>query len=178
MKLIIRRAPLLLLGLAVLVPCAGESFLLVGEETVDGIRQTRPLASIEGIMAVVFESGQIIFDTGALEVAVDWQTRNFSEPLALAVEGRADYVMAARVDSRLIAESDESRSFSSRARYFLLDADAGMLKGSGELELSNLGQEIEMPYPELQYQLGTAVAHELLRLWREGMDKERKINKS
>jgi hypothetical protein len=159
-----RRVWLLLMSLAVLCPCAGESFLLVGEETVDGIRQPRPLASAEGIMSAVFEDGQIIFDTGALEVAVDWEARGFSEPLALAVQGRADFVMAAVIDSHLIAAA-EPPGFLSRARFYLLDA-AGEFAASGELELSNLGREEELPYAALQYQLGTEIGRRLLILWR------------
>jgi hypothetical protein len=181
MKLMKRCVWALLLGGAVLFPCAGESFLLVGEEILDGIRQDRPLSSVEGIMSAVFESGQIIFDTGALEVAVDWEARGFDEPLAMATEGRADYIMAACIDSRLIAGSAEYQSFTSRARYYLLDTAAREITGSGELELSNLGQEPELSYAELQYRLGVELGHALLRLWREGnrgMDKERKINKS
>jgi hypothetical protein len=156
----------LLLGLAVLSPCSGESFLLVGEERVDGIRQPLPLASTEGIMATVFESGQIIFDTGTLDVDVDWDARGFTEPLALAVEGRADFVMAAEIRSRLIAEDAGQKSFASRARYYLLDVAGSNLTGSGELELSNQGREEEMPYQELQYQLGKEIGLRLLRIWR------------
>jgi hypothetical protein len=162
-----RRACILLMSLAVLFPCAGESYLLVSEEIVDGIRQPRPLPSREGIMAAVFESGRIIFDTGALEVAVDWDARQFADPLVLAIEGRADFVMAAVVRSRLIAEEGERRSFESRARFYLLETSTRELVGSGELELSNLGREEELPYAALQQRLGEKIGLELLRLRQE-----------
>ena len=174
-----KRAILLLSALLTLgaLRARSETFMLLVEELRDGSAAGRPLASEEGIMARMFELGQVTFDSGPYTPQADWNRLEFQEPLELAREGRAHYLAAIRIHSQTLgsvsaAEGPAQRSFAqirAQARYYLWSAPSGKLLWSGESALDNLGRERELPYEPLLFQLGDLLARELVRLAAVGL---------
>ena len=152
--------------LALLIPFQGQgdTFLLVTEELSNGDEQSAPFPAREGLMSFIFDQGHIIFDIGALEVVVNWDELGFQEPLRLAREGLARFVIAARIRSQLSSE-EQPPLIDSEASFFLLDADSSKLIGSGSISLNNHGREEELSYSDLLYALGEKIGSELLKLW-------------
>ena len=157
---------ILLMALAITLPIYGETFLVIAEEIRNGEACPQPLPSKEGLMTALFDQGHIIFDTGAYTVRVDWDYLGFSEPLTIAREGGARFLMATLIESQLQKQSGESARIGSSAHYFLLDVNSSTLIGTGKLFMDNNGQEEELNYDAMLFSLGEKLADELLRLWK------------
>ncbi len=157
----------LLMVLAIISPIHGDTFLIITEETQNGEAFPQPFPSKEGLMTVLFDQGHIIFDTGAYAAKVDWDHLSFSEPLDIARQGGAHFLIAARIESQLQKKSDKAVRIVSRALYFLLDVDNSALLGRGVLSMDNYGQEEELNYNTILFSLGKKLADELLRIWEE-----------
>ncbi len=151
-----------------------ETFMLLVEELFDGSAEGQPLASEEGLMARMFELGQVTFDSGPYRPEVDWGRLEFAEPLSQAREGRAHYLAAIRVQAQTLgsvpaADGPPGRMLAqlrAQARYYLWNAQDDILLGQGEYAMDNRGREQELPYATLLFQVGDMVARELVRMSR------------
>jgi hypothetical protein len=178
-----KKALLLLSISAILVLGApgarAETFMLLVEELHDGIAAGQPLASEEGLMARMFELGQVTFDSGPYAPEADWAQLQFREPLELAREGLAHYLAAVRVQAQTLgsvpaADGPPGLTFAqvrAQAQYYLYDAGSGDLLEGGESTLDNLGREQELPFDALLFQTGDLTARELVKLSRRGTAK-------
>jgi hypothetical protein len=173
---------LLLLSAILVLGASGaraKTFMLLVEELHDGSAAGQPLASEEGVMARMFELGQVTFDSGPYVPEADWAQLQFQEPLELAREGLAHYLAAIRVQAQTVgsvpaADGPPGRTFAqvrAQAQYYLYDAQSGALLQSGQSWLDNLGREQELPFETLLFQLGELVARELAKLSRPGTAK-------
>ena len=90
--------PLLFLTLCSL-PCFAQTFMIVATEIRDGEQLSRPFPSQEGMIEGMFDSGFVSFDTGLYAPEVDWREMDFREPLEIARQGLARYLLAAEVRS-------------------------------------------------------------------------------
>ena len=167
--------PLLALLLPFFLPTAvgAETYMLLVEERRDGQAKTAPLPSLEGLMAGMFELGQVTFDTGPYHPEADWARQRFTEPLAIAREGGAHYLSTVWIECRSLSAEDASPStapsaFEATAACSLWGAGTGLLLGRSERVLDNRGRERELPLESLLFRLGELCAEELTRLARPG----------
>jgi len=157
--------PLLVL-LAALAPA--ETVMLLVDERLDGEPAARPLASLEGLMAGMFEAGFVTFDPGPYQPEADWERQQFAEPLELARDGAAHYLATVRVESRTLegGEAHPPAVYRALAAFCLWQTGSGQLLGRGELALDNQEREREVTYQALLFETGERVARELARLAR------------
>jgi hypothetical protein len=94
-----KKAVLLFLLILVSISCRGETFFVLVSEIRDGKELGRPSASQEGVIEAMFDLGFISFDSGPYRPAVNWTTMDFREPLAIARQGLAQFILAAEVRS-------------------------------------------------------------------------------
>jgi hypothetical protein len=165
-------AIVLLFSILVCLPCFGETFLVMVREIRDGEELARPFASQEGMLEAMFDLGFVSFDTGLYAPAVDWAAMDFQEPLTIAREGRAQYVLAAEVCSTtekrdLQSEADGAADGDLKPRlvidtsvhYYLFAVDPATVLGEGELVLDNRAAEKQhLSYFEFLYWVGRVVA--------------------
>ncbi len=175
------RFPVLLLALLLAAGALrAETYMLLVDSSLDGAEDAGGPAITEGLMAALFEAGQVSFDCGPYRPEADWQNLQFREPLEIALEGGAHYLATIRVAVRSLpagmppaapppaASSSEASppatggpSFALTARFQLWDPSGGARLGEGELELDNLGQEKEIPYDALLFRAGELAAGRL-----------------
>ena len=151
-------AILIILALASF-PVFPDTFLVIAEETRDGEEYHQPLPSKEALMSFLFDHDHIVFDTGAIELTVDWDVLGFKEPLAVAGRGGARFLIAYRVESQLNPavpgrNPKGAPLIESLAHYALFEVKTSSLIGSGRLVMDNHGQEEELPYEKLLNKIG------------------------
>ncbi len=166
-----RRAAIsvLILLLTAALPLRADTFLLVLEEWRDGERVPLSMASREGMMAALFDAGQVAFDMDAGQTRVDWDRLGFRSVLAIARQGGARYVMAARIRSTVTTSPGEGRertvSIASRALYYLLRAGTSAVVGAGSFDLQGQDRESEDPYRAFLFRVGQELSSRLIQLW-------------
>jgi hypothetical protein len=150
----------------------GQTFMIVATEIRDGEELRRPFASQEGMIEGMFDSGFVSFDTGLYAPAVDWRAMDFREPLAIARQGLAQYLLAAEVRSvteprdPTVAQRDSGESpvqgllkIETSVRYYLFDARNATPLGKGEMFFDNGSPEtLELTYTEFLYSVGRDIA--------------------
>ena len=188
MKHATRRCACLASLLAASWAAQAQTFLVVTRERLEGEAALPPLFSQEGFMAAMFDLGYVSFDTGPYEPQVDWEGGDYREPVEIAVAGLADYVVAARIDTRLkgasatAAGGPRPRELESTVRFELLEVADGARRGGGEFSLSTapadqpedetaaaegrqpVGSRPPIGYRQALFRVGEALARECLRL--------------
>jgi hypothetical protein len=135
---------------------------------------------IEGM----FDSGFVSFDTGLYAPAVDWEALDFREPLEIAREGLAQYLLAAEVRSN--TEPRDMASVKSYAgespvqglikietsvRYYLLDVRTAAVLGKGQSFFDNESPEtLELTYSEFLHTVGRDIAGRGIELMRRAAE--------
>ncbi|MBN2551695.1 MAG: hypothetical protein JXB06_02945 [Spirochaetales bacterium] len=155
-----------------------ETFMIVAREIRDGEELQRPFASQEGMIEGMFDLGYVSFDTGLYAPAVDWETLDFREPLDIARQGLARYLLAAEAHSITEpgnqADPESVASTGSRepgklqepalkirvtVRFHVFDVHSSLCLGEGELVMDNEGaDEAVLTYFEFLHSAGREVA--------------------
>jgi hypothetical protein len=163
-------ALVLLFFLLCSILCFGQTFLIVVKEIRDGEELSRPFASQEGMIAAMFDLGFVSFDTGLYAPSVDWEAREFQEPLDIARQGLAQYILAAEV--RSITEKrnlEPELQIDTSVHYYLLGVEAAGILAEGEMVLDNRSPEKQQfTYWQFLFSVGQDVAAqgiELLKLF-------------
>ena len=152
--------------------CFAQTFMIVATEIRDGEQLSRPFPSQEGIIEGMFDSGFVSFDTGLYAPAVDWESMDFSEPLTIARQGLAQYLLAAEVRSATEARdlstvknyTGESPAqgllkIQTSVRYWLFDVRSTTLIGRGAGSFDNESPEtLELTYSEFLHWVGRNIA--------------------
>lgn len=154
------------------LPCFAQTFMIVATEIRDGEQLSLPFASQEGMIEGMFDSGFVSFDTGLYVPAVDWGAMDFQEPLTIARQGLARYLLAAEV--RSITEPRDLNSvksytgespvqgllkFETSVRYYLFDLRGSAPIGEGEVTFDNESPEaLELTYSEFLHSVGRDIA--------------------
>jgi hypothetical protein len=163
---------LLLFLLLSSLPCFAQTFMVVATEIRDGEEIGRPFPSQEGMIEGMFDSGFVSFDTGLYAPEVDWQGMDFQEPLDIARQGLARYLLAAEVRSTteprdpktLPPDTGESPAqnmlkIETSVRYYLFDVRNPAPIGRGEVIFDNDSTEtLELTYKEFLHTVGRDVA--------------------
>jgi hypothetical protein len=175
------KAVVLLLLILSSFTCFGQTFMIVATEMRDGEELSRPFASQEGMIEGMFDLGFVSFDTGLYAPAVDWGAMDFREPLAIARQGLAQYLLAAEVRSiseprdpkTLPPDTGESPAqgllkIETSVRFYLFDVRNADPLGKGEIFLNNESPEtLELTYTEFLYSVGRDIAGRGIDLMRE-----------
>jgi hypothetical protein len=162
----------LLLAILQSAACFAQTFMIVATETRDGELLSRPFASQEGMIEGMFDAGFVSFDTGLYAPRVDWKTMDFLEPLNIARQGLAGYLLAAAVRSTTaprdpktlppdIGESPAQRllEIDVTVRYYLFDVRTSALLGEEEDLFDNDSPDaLELTYTEFLHSVGRRVA--------------------
>jgi hypothetical protein len=149
-----------------------QTFMIVAVETRDGEQLERPFASQEGIIEGMFDSGMVSFDTGVYAPAMDWRRLEFREPLDIARQGLAGYLLAADVQAvttpRDLATAQSDAQASERepllkidiaARYYLFEVHTEAMIGRGEMSTNNESPEKQqLSYTEFLHSVGRDIA--------------------
>ena len=152
--------------------CFAQTFMIVATEIRDGAQLSRPFASQEGMIEGMFDLGFVSFDTGLYAPAVDWESVAFSEPLTIARQGLAQYLLAAEVRSATEARdlsvvkdyTGESPAqgllkIRTSVRYYLFDVRSTTPIGREEVVFDNESPEtLELTYSEFLHGVGRNVA--------------------
>lgn len=165
------KALVLLILILASYACFGQTFMIVAIEILDGEELRRPFASQEGMIEGMFDSGFVSFDTGLYAPAVDWADLDFREPLHIARQGLAQYLLAAEV--RSISErrdlpahqngDSESRpepalKIETFVRYYLFDATTAAVLGEGEFVMDNESPEMQhLTYTQFLHATGREI---------------------
>lgn len=175
-------ALVLLFFLLCSILCFGQTFLIVVKEIRDGEELSRPFAGQEGMIAAMFDLGFVSFDTGLYAPSVDWEAKEFQEPLDIARQGLAQYILAAEVRSitkrrNLGPESgnvsatdlEPELKIDTSVHYYLLGVEAAGILAEGEMVLDNRSPEKQQfTYWQFLFSVGQDVAAqgiELLKLF-------------
>jgi hypothetical protein len=143
----------------------GETFLVLVQELRNGEAGPRPFASQEGLLSAMFDLGQITFETGPYQPAVDWEGHSFAEALALARQGGARYLATLQVDTQVVPQAEGNGvEIRGRAIFLLFDAAGSRLLGQGEMEISSTADGGEPTYEDFLFRTGENVAREVLKL--------------
>jgi hypothetical protein len=154
------------------VACFAQTFMVVATEIRDGEELLRPFASQEGMIEGMFDLGFVSFDTGPYAPAVDWQSLDFREPLDIARQGLAQFLLTAEVRSvtaprdprSLPPDIGESSApgllaIETTVRYHLFDVRSSRPLGEGELLLTNDSPDtLELTYAEFLHRVGRQIA--------------------
>jgi hypothetical protein len=166
------KACLLFLLILSSAACFAQTFMIVATEIRDGEEPGRPFPSQEGMIEGMFDSGFVSFDTGLYAPAVDWGSMDFGEPLSIAQQGLAQYLLAAEVRSITEARdlgtvknyTGESPAqgllkIQTSVRYYLFDVSTTRPIGEGERSFDNESPEtLELTYSEFLHEVGRVVA--------------------
>jgi hypothetical protein len=161
--------------------CSSQTFMIVATETRDEQLLSRPFASQEGMIEGMFDAGFVSFDTGLYAPRVDWETMDFLEPLTIARQGLARYLLAAAVRSAtkprdpktLPPDTGESPAqrlleIEVTVRYYLFDVRTSALLGKGEGLFDNDSPDaLELTYTEFLYSVGRDIAGRGVELMRK-----------
>jgi hypothetical protein len=120
----------------------------------------------EGIFDALFEAGHVVFDdvkdNGGSSLI---EEKDFKKPITIALKGGAKYVLAVRVRSETQKISENSERISGTAQVYLLLARTGVVVYTGEVRLSNNGNEVELTKDKLGFELGGMIAALVTPLW-------------
>jgi hypothetical protein len=172
-----KKAILLCLLIIVSASCRGETFFIVVSEIRDGEELKRPSPSQEGIIEAMFDLGFVSFDSGHYRPAADWTTMDFREPLAIARQGLAQFILAAEVRSVTrqrepgAAQQDSGRrdsdpplAIDTSVRYCLFEVSGAALLAEEEMELDNSSKQArELSYSEFLHSVGREIAVRCIR---------------
>lgn len=171
-------ALVLLFFLLFSILCFGQTFLIVVKEIRDGEELSRPSAGQEGMIAAMFDLGFVSFDTGLYAPSVDWEAKEFQEPLDIARQGLAQYILAAEVRSitekrNLGPESgnvsatdlEPELKIDTSVHYYLLGVEAAGILAEGEMVLDNRSPEKQQfTYWQFLFSVGQDVAAQGIEL--------------
>lgn len=163
----LRRPPLLrrprvcaaLLLLSALVPAGplgADTLLISTEETVEGSPCPPPLPGSEGLSAVLFERGHIVFDAGQPAPPPDT-----AELLELARSGGAAWVLEAVVSFFEAPRGIGPGRITATADWTLIRAESGSTAARGKARGSNEARERDVDRAGLAMELGAAIADEI-----------------
>jgi len=166
------KAALLLILFLSAAACVAQTFMIVATEIRDGEELSRPFPSQEGMIEGMFDSGFVSFDTGLYAPAVDWGSMDFSEPLAIARQGLAQFLLAAEVRSTTEARdlstmkdytgespAQDLLKIQTSARYYLYDVRSKKPVGQGTGSFENESPEtLELTYGEFLHGVGRDIA--------------------
>ena len=158
----------------------GQTFMIVATEIREGEELSRPFASQEGMIEGMFDSGYVSFDTGLYAPAMDWKAMDFREPLAIARQGLAQYLLAAEVRSSteprepttVQRDSGESNvqgllKIETSVLYYLFDVRNSKPLGRGEMFFDNESPEtLELTYAQFLHSVGRDIAQRGIELMR------------
>jgi hypothetical protein len=167
------------------VTCFSQTFMIVATEVRDGEQLSRPFASQEGMIEGMFDLGFVSFDTGLYEPAVDWGEMDFREPLDIARQGWAQYLLAAEVRSNTEPRDMNSvKSYTGESpvqgllkietsvRYYLFDVSNATVLGKGQMFFDNESPEaLELTYTEFLHSVGLDIAGRGVDLMRNTAEK-------
>ena len=169
MKLKVAVLPFLILSS---LPCFTQTFMILATEIRDGEQLSRPFASQEGMIEGMFDSGFVSFDTGLYAPEVDWAAMDFQEPLSIARQGLARYLLAAEVRS-LTEPRDLSsvknytgespvqglEKIETSVRYYLFGPRGSAPISEAEAAFDNESPEtLELTYTEFLHYVGRNIA--------------------
>jgi hypothetical protein len=182
-----RLSTVVVLAVGLAAACHGDTFYIVVQELRDGAPVTPPSAGQQGIMAAMFDLGYVSFDSGRDQPAVDWDRGSFSGPLQIAVEGRADYLLAARVASEVTPlprgqrqggaapaaapaaeapqEGQSPLRVTTEAHYYLLDVPSGRQLAEGVLATGSPPDDPDLTYEKQLFRVGGQIVGEVVRKW-------------
>ena len=152
--------------------CFAQTFMIVATEIRDGEQLSRPFSSQEGMIEGMFDSGFVSFDTGLYAPAVDWGSLDFGEPLTIARQGLAQFLLAAEVRSTTVARDlSTMKSYTGESpaqallkiqtavHYYLYDVRSKRPIGQGTRRFDNESPEnLELTYGEFLHWVGRNVA--------------------
>jgi hypothetical protein len=152
--------------------CFAQTFMIVATEIRDGEELSRPFPSQEGMIEGMFDSGFVSFDTGLYAPAVDWGSMDFSEPLAIARQGLAQYMLAAEVRSTTeVRNLSTTKNYTGESpaqdllkiqtsvRYYLFDVRNKSPVGRGKGNFDNESPDtMELTYGEFLHGVGRDIA--------------------
>jgi hypothetical protein len=167
------------------LPVFAQTFMIVASEVRNGEALTRPFASQEGMIEGMFDLGFVSFDTGPYAPAVDWGTLDFAEPLVIARQGLARYLLAAEVRSiteprdpkTLPPDTGESPAqgllkIETSVEYHLFDVRSKTSMGRGEAFFDNDSPEtLELTYGEFLLSVGREIARRGVELMEQAEGK-------
>jgi hypothetical protein len=165
-----KKAVLLFLLILVSISCRGETFFVLVSEIRDGKELGRPSASQEGVIEAMFDLGFVSFDSGPYRPAVNWTTMDFREPLAIARQGLAQFILAAEVRSvterRVPAApqqaergSDPQLAIGTSVRYRLFEVSSAAVLAEEEMEMDNSAEQTRyLSYYEFLHSVGREIA--------------------
>ena len=162
----------LLILLLCSLPCFAQTFMIVAVEIRDGEQLNRPFPSQEGMIEGMFDLGFVSFDTGLYAPELDWGAMDFQEPLDIARQGLAQYLLVAEVRSTTEARDLSTvKSYTGESpvqglvkiktsvRYYLFDLRSTAPIGGGEAAFDNESAEtLELTYSEFLHTVGRDVA--------------------
>jgi hypothetical protein len=165
--------------------CFAQTFMIVATEIRDGEELSRPFPSQEGMIEGMFDLGFVSFDTGLYAPVVDWESLDFSEPLFIARQGLAQYLLTAEVRSTTEARdlsnvkkyTGESPAqgllkIQTSVRYYLYDVRSPTPIGQGVRSFDNEGPEtLELTYSEFLHGVGRDIAGLAVDLMRKTAEK-------
>jgi hypothetical protein len=124
------------------------------------------------MIAAMFDLGFVSFDTGLYAPSVDWEAEEFQEPLDIAQQGLAQYILAAEVQSvtekrNLGSESgiasatdlEPELKIDTSVHYYLLGVETAGVLGEGEMVLDNSSPEKQQfTYWQFLFSVGGDIA--------------------
>ena len=160
------RRPASALALALLLlpslPLAAETFLLLVMETQDGGRARPPFTAREGILAALFEDGQIAFDLPA-----DGASPDIDDLPLLGVQAGAGAIAVIVVDWHEERLDGGATRVSCRGSIVLIDPATGARSEPIPVALDNKDRERSVDRPGL----GVEIGRFLVRTWLEAFTK-------
>jgi len=161
-------ALVLLFFLLCSILCFGQTFLIVVQEIRDGEELSRPFAGQEGMIAAMFDLGFVSFDTGLYAPLVDWEAKEFQEPLDIARQGLAQYILAAEIRSTTEKRNlglEPELKIDTSVHYYLLGVEAAGILAEGEMVLDNRSPEKQQfTYWQFLFSVGQDVAAQGIEL--------------
>ena len=137
-------------------PLGADTLLISTEETVDGSPCPPPLPGSEGLSAVLFERGHIVFDAGQPAPPPDT-----AELLELARSGGAAWVLEAVVSFLEAPRGIGPGRITATADWTLIRAESGSTAARGKARGSNETRERDVDRAGLAMELGAAIADEI-----------------
>ena len=139
------------------LPSFAETFLVIVTETQDGEPARPPYAAREGILAALFEDGQIAFELP------EGGTPHSSDDLPrIGIQAGADIVAVVVVDWHEERLDDDTIRVSCRGSLVLIEAATGMRSEPIPMESGNEGRERAVG----QLRLGVEIGASLIQAWR------------
>jgi hypothetical protein len=141
------------------LPLAAETFLLLVTETQDGGRARPPFTAREGVLAALFEDGQIAF-----EVPADQAQPGMDDLPRIGAEAGAGAIAVIVVDWHEERLDGGATRVSCRGSIVLIDPATGARSEPITLALDNQDRERTVDRPRLGVEIGLF----LVRAWQGG----------